>query len=95
VAAAVQGSGETGVINSSSSSPQENNMIDLDYLSGNSAVRPGQAVVTSGEGGVFPANILIGKVVDSRSMEYGLSTEARVRLAADMDALQEVWVMTP
>jgi len=95
VAAAVQGGGETGVINSTSSSPQENNMIDLDYLSGNSAVRPGQVVVTSGEGGVFPANIPIGKVVDSRSMEYGLSTEARVRLSADMGALQEVWVMAP
>ena len=52
-------------------------------------------VVTSGEGGVFPANIPIGKVVDSRSMEYGLSTEARVRLSADMGALQEVWVMAP
>jgi rod shape-determining protein MreC len=95
VAAAVQPNGETGVINSSSSSPQENNMIDLDYLSGSSAVRPGQNVVTSGEGGVFPANIPIGKVVDVRSKEYGLATEARVTLAADLGALQEVWVMTP
>jgi rod shape-determining protein MreC len=95
VAAIVQPSGETGVINSSSSSPQENNMVDLDYLSGNSAVRPGQRVVTWGEGGVFPKNITIGKVVDLRVKEYGLATEARVRLAADISALQEVWVMTP
>ena len=95
VAAAVQANGETGVINSSSSSTQENNMVDLDYLSGSSAVRPGQSVATSGEGGVFPANIPIGKVVDLRSKEYGLATEARVRLAADLGALQEVWVMTP
>jgi rod shape-determining protein MreC len=95
VAAAVQPNGETGVITSSSSSPQENNMIDLDYLSGGSAVRPGQSVVTSGEGGVFPANIPIGKVVDLRSKEYGLASEARVKLAADLGALQEVWVMMP
>ena len=95
VSAAVEPGGETGVINCSSSTPQEDNMVDLDYLSGNSAVRPGQSVVTSGEGGVFPANIPIGKVVDLRSKEYGLATEARVRLAADLGALRELWVMTP
>jgi rod shape-determining protein MreC len=95
VAAAVEPNGETGVINSSSSSPQENNMVDLDYLSGSSGVRPGESVVTSGEGGVFPANIPIGKVVDLRTKEYGLATEARIRLTADLGALQEVWVMIP
>jgi rod shape-determining protein MreC len=95
VAAAVQPNGETGVINSISSSPQENNMVDLDYLSGSSAVAPGQNVVTWGEGGVFPAGIPIGKVVDVRVKDYGLATEARVKLWADIGALQEVWVMTP
>jgi len=95
VAAFVQTSGETGVINSSSSSPQENNMVDLDYLKGSSAVQPGQKVVTWGEGGVFPPGIAIGKVVDVRVKEYGLATEARVKLDADMGALQEAWVMIP
>ena len=86
---------ETGIILSSSSSPQENNMVDLDYLSGNSGVGPGQTVVTWGAGGVFPPGILIGKVVDLRPKEYGLATEARVKLAADLGSLQEVWVMLP
>jgi rod shape-determining protein MreC len=95
VAAVVQANGETGVISSSSSSPQENNMVDLDYLSGTSLVRPGQSVETWGEGGVFPAHIPIGKVVDLRIKEFGLTTEARVKLAADIGALQEVWVMLP
>jgi rod shape-determining protein MreC len=95
VGAIVQPSGETGVINSSSSNPQENNMVDLDYLSGSSTVRPGQNVVTWGEGGVFPAKIPIGTVVDLRTKDFGLATEARVKLAADLGALQEVWVMTP
>jgi rod shape-determining protein MreC len=95
VAAIVQPDGETGIINSSSSSPQENNMVDLDYLSGTSKVRPGQIVETWGEGGVFPAHIPIGKVVDVRVKDFGMVTEARVKLAADMGALQEVWVMAP
>lgn len=95
VAAIVEPNGETGVINASSSNPEENNMIDLEYLSGSSLVKPGQTVETWGEGGVFPAHIPIGKVVDLRVKEFGLTTEARVKLAADMGAVQEVWVMTP
>lgn len=98
VAAVVRGNErlqETGIICSSSSSPQENNMVDLDYLSGTSTVRPGQNVVTWGVGGVFPANIPIGTVVDLRPKEFGLATEARVKLWANMGALEEVWVMVP
>lgn len=95
VAAVVLPTRETGVISAGSSSPQENNMVDLDYLSGASTVRPGYSVVTWGEGGVFPANIPIGQIVDVRTKDFGLATEARVKLSADISALQEVWVMTP
>jgi rod shape-determining protein MreC len=87
--------GETGIVTAGSSSPQDEGMIDLDFLSGASSARPGQSVVTWGEGGVFPPGIPIGKIVDVRPKEYGLSTEARVKLAANMSALEEVWVMLP
>jgi rod shape-determining protein MreC len=87
--------GETGIITAGSSGPQEEGMIDLDLLSGAGGARPGQNVVTWGEGGVFPPGIPIGKVVDIRPKEYGLSTEARVKLSANMGALEEVWVMLP
>lgn len=86
---------ETGVITANSSNPLENNMVTLSYLSGNSAVKPGQTVTTSGEGGVFPRGIPIGKIVDLRKADYGLSTEARVALFAKMNSIEEVWVMFP
>jgi len=70
-------------------------MIDMDHLSGNSAAQPGQNVVTWGVGGVFPGGIPIGKIVDTRTTENGLTTEARVMLAAKLGALEEVWVMLP
>jgi rod shape-determining protein MreC len=95
VAAIVETNNETGIITASSSLPQEQGMIDLDLLSGNSPVRPGQNVVTWGAGGVFPGGIPIGKIVDTRPKEYGLSIEARVKLAANLSALEEVWVMVP
>jgi rod shape-determining protein MreC len=97
VAAVVGGptDGETGIIAANASAPQEEGMVDLDLLSGASSVRPGQSVVTWGTGGVFPAGITIGKIVDTQPKEYGLSTEARVKLAANLSALEEVWVMLP
>jgi rod shape-determining protein MreC len=93
VAAVVDGTRETGIVQTTSSSPEENNMVDLGFLSGNSDVRPGLDVRTSGDGDVFPAGLTIGKIVDSRSKDYGLSKEARVKLSANIGSLEEVWVV--
>lgn len=95
VAALVQQTGETGVIMPGSSSPQEDNMVDLGYLAGNSPVAPGQTVITWGGGGIFPGGIPIGRVVDVRINDYGLSKDARVQLWANLNSLEEVWVMMP
>ncbi|HEX4121826.1 MAG TPA: rod shape-determining protein MreC [Verrucomicrobiae bacterium] len=95
VAAIVGTNYETGIITAGSSLPQDQGMIELDLLSGNSLVHPGETVVTWGAGGVFPYGIPIGKIVDSRPKEYGLSMEARVKLAANLNALEEVWVKVP
>jgi rod shape-determining protein MreC len=92
VSVRVETNGEMGVISAGSSSPQENNMIDLGSLSGASSVRPGDIVITSGEGLIFPAGILVGTVVDVRRKDNGMSTEARVKLAANIGKLEEVWV---
>lgn len=89
----VETNGEFGVVLSRSSTPAENNMIDLAYLSGASSVHPGQTVVTSGQGGVFPAGIPVGTVVDVHRKDNGLTTEARVKLSANFGQLEEVWVM--
>ena len=95
VAAVVEGTNETGIITASSSTPQEQGMIDLDMLSGASAVHPGQNVITWGAGGIFPGGIPIGKVVDTHAEDHGLSIEARIKLAANLGGLEEVWVMIP
>ncbi len=84
---------DTGVIGNAG--PLETSLVELSYLSRNAALKPGQNVVTSGLGGVFPAGIPIGKVVDSRLVAYGLVTEARVKLAVNLGALEEVWVLLP
>lgn len=86
---------ETGIVMTDSTSPQENNMVDLAYLPGTSSVSPGLTVTTLGDGGVFPFGIPIGRIVDKRSKDNGLTSEARVQLFADLAALEEVWVIMP
>jgi cell shape-determining protein MreC len=42
---------------------------------------------------IFPPDIPIGQVVDSQTIEYGLGVLAQVKLAANLSALDEVWVL--
>jgi rod shape-determining protein MreC len=86
---------ELGVIAPSSSGLLDNTLVDLSFLSRSSQVKAGQRVVTSGLGGVFPKGILVGQIVDLRTIDYGLYKEARVKLEVKMNTLEEVWVKLP
>ena len=79
----------------SASGPLDTSLVELSYLASSANIKPGQNVVTSGLGGIFPRGIPIGKIVDAQSIEYGLANEARVRLNANPGALDEVWVLFP
>jgi rod shape-determining protein MreC len=68
--------------------------VTLSYLSSNANLRPGQNVVTSGSSAIYPKDISIGKIVDSSLADDRLSSEATVRLAANLNALEEVWILT-
>lgn len=59
----------------------------IDFLEDNDLVRPGHRVVSSGDGGVFPAGLLIGQVAADPSGKL------RVRLAADYQRLEYLRVM--
>jgi rod shape-determining protein MreC len=84
---------DSGVI--SASGPLDSSLVELTYLPGTANLKPGQGVITSGLGGVFPKGIPIGQIVDSRSVEYGLYAEARVKLNANLGALEQVWILLP
>jgi rod shape-determining protein MreC len=84
---------DTGVIGAGSS--LDKTIVTLGYLSSAADLKPGQTVVTSDLGGLFPKGIPIGKLVDLQPVEYGLYNEALVKVAANLSALEEVWVLTP
>jgi rod shape-determining protein MreC len=86
---------EQGVIEPKSSSPLDDTLVELSYLSRNSKLAAGQPVVTSGIGGVFPKGILVGQIAVSWNVGFGLYKEAQVRLAVKMNRLEEVFVKIP
>lgn len=81
-----------GVISPSASS-LDRLLVDLLFVPGSSALKPGQTVVTSGDGGVFPQGITVGQIVDVRTNDFGLNLEARVKLAVNLNHLEQVWVL--
>jgi rod shape-determining protein MreC len=89
VSAMIQETRDTGVIGASG--PFEGSLATMSYLK-EPNVKANQTVITSGIGPIFPPGIPIGKIVDARPVEYGLYTEARVKLSANLSALEEVWV---
>ena len=82
---------DTGIL--SASGPLDSSLADLTYLSSSASLKSGQQVVTSGIGGIFPKGIPLGQIVDSRQVEFGLYTEARVKLNVNLGALEDVWVL--
>jgi len=84
-----------GIIQADSSSILDPSIVELTFLGGQSVAKPGALVVTSGQGGVFPKGIPIGKVIETRSVGFGMSTEARVKLLANLKHLDYVWVKFP
>ncbi len=59
----------------------------IEFLENPALVRPGDRVVSSGDGGVFPADLLVGQVA------LGTDGRLRVRLAADYERLEFLRVL--
>jgi rod shape-determining protein MreC len=68
--------------------------IGLDMISQNAVVQPGDLVMTSGLGGNYPANLVIGQVVTVRSEDYSLFQSASVQPAVDFSQLAIVLIIT-
>ena len=59
----------------------------IDFVENPDLVRPGDQVVSSGDGGVFPAGLLVGQVAE------GPDRRLKVRLAADYERLDFLRVL--
>src|SRR3989442_1297444 len=68
-------------------------VLHLKYLSRTAQVEPGDLVVTSGQGGVFPKGLVVGRITRVVQEEGEYLQEAQVEPAAALDRLEEVLIL--
>ena len=92
VAAGIEGSREQGIVNGERVTGSVTPQLELNFLSKQADLKPGQKVSTSGMGGVFPGGLIIGTVKNFRVRE--LDGQARLAPAVEMSHLEDVFVVT-
>ena len=92
VAATVEGTREQGIVTGQRVAGAVAPMLDLNFLSKQADLKPGQKVYTSGVGGVFPSGLLVGTVQTFRVRE--LDGQALLAPAVDLARLEDVFVVT-
>jgi len=68
--------------------------MSLDMISQNAVVESGDLILTSGLGGGFPSDLIIGQVVTVRTLEFELFQQATIQPAVDFTRLEIVLVIT-
>jgi len=68
--------------------------IGLELISQDAAVESGDIILTSGLGGGFPPDLILGQVVNVRKLPAELFQEATIQPAVDFSRLQIVLVIT-
>ncbi len=68
------------------------NKCKLSYIAADSLIAQGEAVETSGEGGIYPQGFFVGRVDNIYNAKDGISKEADVKTAVDFRRLRDVLV---
>jgi len=92
LAASVEGSREQGIVSGERTTTGLTPLLNLNFLSKQADLKPGQKVYTSGVGGVFPSGLLVGAVKSYRVRE--LDGQAQLTPAVDLSHLEDVFVVT-
>ena len=69
------------------------NVCVMEYITRAAKVDFGQAVITSGQGGVFPPGLIVGKVIKSEILESSAYQRAIVTPVIDFNLLDEVFII--
>jgi rod shape-determining protein MreC len=68
--------------------------VSLDMISQDATVESGDLILTSGLGGGYPPDLIVGQVVNVRKLDYELFQQATVQSAVDFSRLDIVLVIT-
>jgi rod shape-determining protein MreC len=93
VSAKLQNSQEQGILNGQRGALRTMPNLRLRYLSREAEVAPGRKVVSSGVGGLFPPDLVLGEVF---SVEIGaLDAEVTVNPSVNFEELIDIFVVLP
>ena len=92
VSATVSATGDSGMVRGGYISGQEG-LLRMDYLPSDAVIRNRDQVVTAGST-VYPKDLILGYVVDAGMGETGVSKYAILEPAADIDNLEQVFILT-
>ena len=70
------------------------NRLELPHLPNNADIEPGDLLVTSGLGGIFPKGIVIGTVEKVTKEDYGIYQDADVQTSVDLIRFEEVALLS-
>ncbi|MBL8056011.1 MAG: rod shape-determining protein MreC [Anaerolineales bacterium] len=89
IAARLQASRETGVVVG-----QLGGGLEMQFITQQTRVSPGELVLTSGLGGEYPAGIVLGTVSAVQQLDYEVLQKAEVTPAVDVNRLEIVLIIT-
>lgn len=84
-----ESSREVGVVNG-----RAGDLPVMEFIPQDGDVTVGDLVITSGLGGTFPKNLVIGQVIDVRKKDYEMFQQATLRPTVNFDRLEFVLVIT-
>lgn len=84
--------GNQGIVKGSGDTKGDQN-LKMEYLPINEDILPGDTVVTSGLGGVYPANIPIGEVISVKDDERTLSKSVYIKSHVDFNFVKELFIV--
>ena len=92
ISATMASSGYSGMVTGGYSSGHAK-MLRMDYLPSSAVIRNEDQVVTTGST-LYPRDLILGYVVDAGYDETGVSKFAMLEPAADVDNLEQVFILT-
>ena len=84
----IQRSRETGILKGTGRGD-----CTMEYMRAAADVRPGDQVISSGLGSIFPKGLLIGTVTSVKRDDYNTTTSVEIDPAVDFNRLEEVLVI--
>ncbi len=93
VSALVQRSREPGTVGIVEGFPEMKGYLRMINLPPEANIQPGDTIISSGLGGVFPKGLIIGHVLETEKDQYGLLQRAIVQPAVNFNRLEEVFIV--